>query len=122
MDPDLKPSMEWVEDWEIGVDPARELELSRAFVEIFGEFWLVDGMDMKSESTRRRYSGGLHALGGHLVSEGLDKGQEGRSARELLWEAVEFDEGPLLFQDDEAWQRELDRTCARLRQYLEEKQ
>jgi hypothetical protein len=119
MERDLKPRMDWVDDWRVGTDPTRELELSRALVETFREFWLVEGLDERSESTRRRYSGGLHPLGGYLVSQGVDPDHVGSSARELLWEAVALDEGPLIFQDNEAWQEELDRACRKLRRYLE---
>lgn len=41
------------------------------------------------------------------------------TAHELLWEAVEIGEGPMIFGGDEAWQGELDATCRRLRRYLE---
>jgi len=115
----LEPRRAWIDDWLMGTDPTREALLARAFVDIFRRFWMAEGLGERSRSTRRRHSGGLHALGGYLVSRGLEPEHTERTAHELLWEAVELDEGPLIFWDNEAWQDELDTTCRRLRRYLE---
>lgn len=115
----MGPQGEWVKDWMIGDDPDRERELASGLLEIFQDFWRAEGLGEKSKSTVRRHSGSLHALGGHLVARGNEEDQVGKSARELLSEAVDLDEGPLLFHDHESWQMELDSTCRKLHRYLE---
>jgi hypothetical protein len=102
----------------VGSDPVRERELGTDLLTIFTAFWTSEGLSERSETTQRRHSGSLHALGGHLVTRGLEEDQIGKPALELLTEEVDFDEGPFLFQDDETWQRELDATCRKLRRYL----
>jgi|GEM_PF-1231030 len=115
----LEPSEAWINDWLLGVDPTREADLARSFVDVFARFWVAQRLSEKSETTRRRHSGSLRALGGHLVKEGVEPEYSEWTAHELLWEAVEIGEGPMIFGGDEAWQGELDATCRRLRRYLE---
>lgn len=114
----MGPDRKWIDDWMLGVDVERERELGRWFLLHFAEFWVVEGLDRRSETTRRRYSGSLHALGGYLVKRAVSDDHAGDSAGELLWDAIDLDEGPLIFYDHEVRQEELDRTCRRLYEHL----
>jgi hypothetical protein len=96
------------------VAPAREREIGRELVRIFGAFWSSGGVAEKSSTTQRRYSGSLHALGGYLVGKSVDADGFGKTARELLDEAIEDQEGPLIYHDHESWQQELDTVCRKL--------
>lgn len=110
--------MRSLKDWMIGRDPVTERELGTNLLAIFTSFWTSEGLTERSESTQRRHSGSLHALGGHLVARGIEADRVGQKALELLTDAVELDEGPFLFHDHELWQADLDSTCRKLRRYL----
>lgn len=112
------PDPRWVDDWMVGVEVEREREVGRWLVEQFSGFWVSEGLDRKSKSTRGRYSGSLHALGGYLLKRGVSEDHAEDSAQDLLWDAIDPDEGPMIFDDHEVWQEELDRTCRRLYKYL----
>jgi hypothetical protein len=114
----MGPRDEWLKDWFVGVNTGRERAVSRDLLRIFLDFWELEGLNQKSTSTRQRYSGGLHALGGHLVARCTEEDEIEQTALDLLLEAVGLDEGPLIFQDNELWQRELDSTCRRVHRYL----
>jgi hypothetical protein len=114
----MKPREEWTEDWRANVDPAREGKLGRDLLTVFREFWESENLSAASKSTRNRYSGSLYALGGYLVARGIEVDHGLKSAHELLIEAIDLDEGPLIHFDNEAWQAELDTTCRRLYRYL----
>jgi hypothetical protein len=117
----MGPTKEWIGDWIVGCDVARERETGNSLLEVFSEFWRTEELDRKSKTTQRRYSGGLHALGGYLVEQVISEDEETKSMPTLLWEAVDLDEGPLVFHDHEGWQRELDTVCRRLHRYLKAK-
>lgn len=119
----MQPTEEWIEEWIVGLNLTYEREVGSALLGVFSGFWETAELGQKSETTQRRYSGSLHALGGHLVaqaSSAISGEDETRSLHELLWEAVELGEGPLIFPDHEQWQRELDTTCRKLRRYLKD--
>ncbi|MDP2856806.1 MAG: hypothetical protein Q8P50_02385 [Bacillota bacterium] len=75
-------------------------------------------MSEKSVTTQRRYSGGLHALGGYLVEKAVSEEDLGLTTEELLREHLGPDEAPLIYQDDETWQGELDTVGRKLHRYL----
>ena len=114
----MKPNEEWIEDWRIGVDPAREREVATELVSLFAEFWNVQTLDDKSKTTRYRYSGGLHALGGYLVEQAISDDGLGMTADQLVSEHVGDDGGPLIAHDDEAWQDEIDMVCRKLCRHM----
>ena len=114
----MKPNENWIDNWRLGLAPAYEGRLGRGLIELFSEFWLAEGLDAKSKSTRQRYSNGLGALGGYLVKEALD--EEGREPDHwtLLAEHLDGREAPLIFVDEPVWQAELDTVCRKLYKYL----
>lgn len=114
----MEPREEWTKDWRAGVDPAREGKLGRDLLTVFRQFWENENLSTASKSTRNRYSASLHALGGYLVVRGIELDHGLKSAQELLIEAIDLDEGPLIHSDNEAWQAELDTTCRRLYRYM----
>jgi len=114
----MGPREEWIEAWMAGVDVARERKLARDLLNVFRAFWEDEDLSAASKSTRNRYSGSLHALGGYLVARGIEVDHVAKSAHELLIEAIDLDEGPMIHFDNEAWQAELDTTCRRLYRYM----
>lgn len=112
------PVIGWAEDWRLGEDPELEESVSSELIAIFSDFWAAEAMEARSRTTRQRYSGALHALGGHILEQTVYEGSSHDSVYERLWAAVEDDEGPLIFLDNEVWQRELDTACRKLRKYL----
>ena len=114
------PNKKWINDWKCGVDPAREKELGKYFVEVFSSFWEDTSLGCKSKTTINRYSGALFCLGGYLVKEGIDF-EVDKSACELLMENLDEYEGPLIHLDNETWQKEIDTVCKKLFKYLKSK-
>jgi len=112
------PNEKWIGDWRAGVDPNRELELSSDLLQVFLDFWAAENLTSASKSTRSRYLGSLHALGGYLVARGIEEEHLHKDAHELLMETIDLEEGPLIHYDHERWQAELDTTCRRLYRYL----
>lgn len=116
----LEPNDTWTSDWRCGVEVHREREVSRHLLNIFQGFWQGEKLGTKSLTTRRRYSDGLHALGGYLVEKSFEDDWSGMTAVELLWDALAGgDDGPLIHHDHEPWQRDLDTVCRRLYRYLD---
>ncbi|MBI2217427.1 MAG: hypothetical protein HYU51_09030 [Candidatus Rokubacteria bacterium] len=114
----MKPQTAWIGDWRIGEAPSREAEVSRELLRVFIAFWEAERLGEKAKTTQRRYSSALHALGGYLVERANDDDRRDQTARDLLRESVELDEGPLIAHDNEPWQREIDMVCRKLHRYL----
>jgi hypothetical protein len=53
----MKATEAWIDDWRIGISPAREGEIGRELIAIFQRFWEWADLDKKAKSTRQRYSG-----------------------------------------------------------------
>jgi hypothetical protein len=115
----MKPNKNWVKDWQIGENPAREHTLSDDLIRLFMDFWDALALDEKSKSTRNRYAAALHALGGYLVEKGISEDGSDMTADELLYEYISPYEGPLIHHDEEAWQEELDMVCRKLYKFME---
>lgn len=114
----MKPNAKWVDDWQIGVKPAREYRISIDLLNVFMDFWDKEELDGKSKRTRNRYSACLHALGGYLVKQGTSEEDLNKTAHELLSEYVGPDEGPLIYYENEMWQEELDMVCRKIYKHL----
>ena len=117
----MKPDRAWILDWRIGEMPSREGEVSRELLRIFIAFWDAEGLSEKAKTTQRRYSAALHSLGGYLVEQAnADDGRD-KTSHALLCESVGPEDGPLIFHDNEIWQREIDMVCRKLHRYLAKK-
>lgn len=117
----MKPTNEWISEWKYGLQPEVEAKTSAELIELFLDFWGWSGLDMKSKTTRQRYSAALHSLGGYLVEKG-GNGERGReSIEEFLLKYVDSGEGPLIHHNNESWQNELDMVCRKLHKYLASK-
>jgi hypothetical protein len=114
----VQPRSEWIDDWRIGLAPSRERRVSRELLNVFSAFWKSERMDEKSATTKSRYSAGLHALGGYIVAQAASPEERDTALGELLARAIEHGEGPLIYHDNEAWQRELDTVCRKVHKYL----
>ena len=115
---DMKPATEWTTDWRYGVEPNQERKTSEELLLIFHEFWGWAGLDKKSKSTKQRYSVALHALGGYLVEEAGNGHRGNKSIQDFLKHYIDSGDGPLIHNDNEAWQNELDTVCRKLYKYL----
>lgn len=114
----MKPNKKWIKDWKIGLDRLRENEIAADLVDFFSDFWEKEKLEQKSKTTRTRYSGALHALGGYLVEQAISEDESDKTAHELLAEYLGPFDGPLIYHDNEDWQDELDMVCRKLYKYF----
>ena len=71
----------------------------------------------KTQRTQNRHS--LHSLGGYLIDQlSYEDEPETSTAMKLLEEQLSEFEGPLIFHDNESYQREVDTTCKKLYKHL----
>lgn len=117
----MKPNSKWIDDWQIGVQPSREKDISTDLVRFFMEFWCKQKLDEKSKTSRNRYLSSLHALGGYFVEQAISAEDLGKSADELLSEYIGAYDGPLIFHDNERWQDEIDMVCRKIYKYMKAK-
>lgn len=117
----MKPILQWTEDWEIGIDIPKENEISQQVLDLFVEFWSDEKIEEKSKSTLNRYRAALMSLGGYIVEQSIIEDGVIKSAKELLLMSINDEGGPLLFQDEETWQNELDMVCRKLHKYYARK-
>ena len=118
----MKPTIEWTEDWKIGLDVSTESEISIQTLRLFIDFWEAEKITKKSRSTLNRYRAALQSLGGYIVEQSVSEEGAGSTAKELLLGCIDSEGGPFLFQDEELWQNELDMVCRKLyRYYAQEK-
>lgn len=114
----MKPNDTWIEDWRLEENPAKEDKIARGVLAVFAKFWEAEALDQKSKTTKRRYSSALHSLGGYLVEKAvLDEEDSQKTTTELLDEYVGPYEGPLICQDNEDWQNEIDTACRKLHKF-----
>ncbi len=113
-----KPDNTWIDDWEIGEESERERAVSLELVQCFNEFWDAQGLDGKAKTTRNRYSGALHALGGYLVEEAISEDGLRMTTYELLAEHIDAEGGPLIHLHEQSWQEEIDMVCRKLYKHL----
>ncbi len=114
----MKPNKKWIEDWRYGVEPRLEENTAEELIKEFQAFWNWAVLDSKSKTTKQRYSGALHALGGYMVEETGKGKRANREIGEFLKGYVDSGDGPLIHHDNEAWQDELDMVCRKLYKYL----
>ena len=117
----MKPILQWTENWEIGIDIPRESQISRQILDHFVEFWNDEEIEKKSKSTLNRYRAALMSLGGYIVEQSISEEGMEKSVKELLLMSIDDEGGPLLFQDEETWQNELDMVCRKLHKYYARK-
>ncbi|RJP25437.1 MAG: hypothetical protein C4527_17365 [Candidatus Omnitrophota bacterium] len=117
----MKPNATWINDWKIGISPALEATIANELLVFFTNFWNEQGLDNKSKTTRNRYANALHTLGGYLVEKAVSDNGLDKTTDELLFEYTDFDEGPLIYLDNEVWQSEVDMVCRKIHQYLKKK-
>ena len=113
------PQDSWIIEWKLGIDTQFEEKIGKEIIELLAAFWRDESIGERSKSTRQRYDGALHALGGHLVENAVEREESQVSGREMLRASVEFDEGSLIHIKNPAWQREIDTVCRRLNAYLQ---
>lgn len=114
----MKPTEKWIEDWRYGMEPKLEQKTAEELIKEFQAFWIWANLESRSKTTKQRYSGALHALGGYLVEETGKGVRSGMGIREFLEVYIASGDGPLIYHDNEACQDELDTVCRKLYKYL----
>jgi hypothetical protein len=106
----------WPRSW-MGVD--KDLPAGEALVACFVPFIEHLASSGLSPKTIRRHVDNLWVLGGELIRE-LNYTPSWRKvpAKQLLRQAVQDDEGPLIYNGSEEEQRSLDATCRKLHRFL----
>ena len=117
----MKPLETWINDWSYGIDQKTEKKSSEELLALFSGFWIWANLDEKSIKTQRRYSTALHALGGYLIMEIGEGNKNKDSIVEFVRSKIGDGCGPLVYIDNEQWQREIDLVCRRLYKYIEQK-
>ncbi|MCK5839529.1 MAG: hypothetical protein KAG99_06750 [Bacteroidales bacterium] len=117
----MKPNRKWIDDWQNGIQPAREKDIATDLLSFFLEFWGKQKLDEKSKSTISRYCSSLHALGGYLVEQSISDEDLGKTVDELLFENIGPYDGPLIFHDNESWQDEVDMVCRKIYKHMDKK-
>ncbi|HEA68459.1 hypothetical protein LCGC14_2419610 [marine sediment metagenome] len=115
------PNSKWIKDWQIGENPSREKEVSNDLFRLFTDFWKSEGLDEKGKTTKNRYSGALHSIGGYLVEQAISDDDADKTSQELLSEHIGPYDGPLICHDNEAWQNEIDMVSRKLHKYMKSK-
>ena len=111
----------WAADWNI-VDG--DDDLSRRLCSVFEAY--LKSLQNKgcAKSTLNRHSSSCHALGGYIVdrvfNHQMDSYDSTESGEDILLRYLDGREGPLIFQDNESWQREVDTTCRKLYKFINE--
>ena len=121
---DMVVTENWASDWTVSKE---DRQLSQKLTPIFECF--LSGLLEKgvSESTLRRHQSACHALGGYIVGEVFGRGNVSFSPNEetgetVLLHFIDDSGGPLVYQDEEAWQNELDATCRKLFKQLKNRE
>jgi len=114
----MKPETKWATDWRYGVEPELEKKTSEELLLVFQDFWNGTCLETKSKSTKQRYAGALHALGGYLVEEAVNGNRGNKLIYDFLKSYIDSGDGPLIYHDNEAWQSELDTVCRKLYKFL----
>jgi len=117
----MKPNIKWIDDWQIGVNPSREDQISIDLLNFFLDFWDKEKLEEKSKTTRNRYYASLHALGGYLVEQGISDEDLNKTTYELLSEYVGADDGPLIYYENEDWQAGVDMVCRKIYEHIKKK-
>jgi hypothetical protein len=117
----MKPTTVWIRDWSTGLQQRLETQAAKELLDIFQEFWDWSDLETKSKSTKQRYAGALHALGGYLIDEMANGHRGNKSLQEFIMIYIDAGEGPLIYHDNEAWQKELDTVCRKFHKYMASK-
>jgi len=116
---DISPNEDWVKDWKLGVNPDFEISTGSQLVIIFKNFWHNQSLRTKSRTTQRRYSAGLHAIGGDLIAEAIQQNKYNDHPVKMLMDSLSPTDGPLIYLDNTEWQKELDMVARKLFRYMQ---
>ena len=111
----MKHTQNWERDWSVCKD---DYVLSEKIIPVF-ESYLASLIEKgASRSTFTRHKNACHALGGYIVGEvfgyGVNPFSGDETGEEILLHYIDANGGPLVHQDDETWQKELDTICKKL--------
>lgn len=111
----------WEADWHV-LDG--DEDLSRRLSPVFEAFLTTLQKKNAAKSTLRRHINSCHALGGYIVDRifnyQMDSYDSSESGEKILLRYLDGCDGPLIYQDNESWQREVDITCRKLYKFIKE--
>ena len=112
----------WEGDWHIADG---DEDLSRRLIPVFESYLAALQKKGVAKSTLNRHANCCHALGGYIVDRVFnyqwDSYEPDESGEEILLHYLDDCDGPLIHQDNESWQREIDTTCRKLYKFLVQK-
>ncbi|NOZ54183.1 MAG: hypothetical protein GXP08_13815 [Gammaproteobacteria bacterium] len=106
---------DWGKNWQISKDG---IHLSKKITPVF-ELYLSDLADSGvSKKTFNRQKNACYALGSYIIGEVYgyenDTFSETQTGVDILLHYIDQFEGPLVYHDNELWQKELDSVCRKL--------
>lgn len=109
----------WEKDWHI-VD-GDDL-LAKELIPVFEKYLTALQKKGASRSTMNRHKNACHAIGGYIINQVFkyewDDLEDPWNGEEILFRCVYGFNGPLIFQDNETLQKEVDATSRKLYNFI----
>ena len=109
----------WADDWHV-MDG--DEVLSDKLTPVFEAYLTALQKKGVAKSTLNRHKNGCHALGGYIVDQVFnyqwDRYEKFEQGEDILLRYLDGCDGPLIHQDNETWQREIDTTCRKLYKFV----
>ena len=113
---------DWSKDWSIGNE---DLWLSEKITPVFESYLSSLADNGVAKKTFNRHKNACHALGGYIIGEVFgyenDTFTKKQTGTDVLLHYIDEDGGPLVYHDNELWQKELDTTCRILFKNIQQK-
>ncbi len=110
----------WARDWQVC---SEDLWLSEKIIPVFESYLSGLADSGASKSAFNRHKNACRALGGHIIGEVFgyetDTFSEKQTGIEILLHYISESDGPLVYQDNESWQKEIDIMCRKLFKYIQ---
>ena len=112
-------TQDWGKAW---LNSKEEVWLTDKILSVF-ESYLSSLIDRGvSKSTFNRHKAACHALGGYIAGEVFgyenDTFSKEQTGIDILLHYIDESGGPLVYRDNEVWQKELDAMCRKLCKYI----
>ncbi len=110
---------DWEKDWHI-VDG--DEELSTELIPLFEVYLTALKKKGSSKSTMNRHKNSCHAIGGYIIDQVFEYEWDNLEipwdGEEILFKYVFGFDGPLIYQDNETLQKQIDTTSRKLYNFL----
>lgn len=109
----------WEDDWHI---ESGDKVLAGKLLPIFEAYLKSLQKKGVAKSTFNRHKSACHAIGGYIIDRVFhyqwDKYKESEQGEDILLRYLDGYDGPLIHQDNESWQREVDTTSRKLYTFI----